>query len=161
MAYFVLLFISLSAFWLLLSGYWDNHLLLGLGFLSVAFVTWLAIRADWVDRGRFDARLLPRLLLYWGWLIREIVKANRDVVRCIWSPRKHPISPCMGRLRVSQGTALGRTIYAQSITLTPGTVAIDLEDGSLLVHALMREGLDELRGGEMDRRVSALEQGSG
>jgi len=50
-------------------------------------------------------------------------------------------------------------IYANSITLTPGTVTLDLEEGHVTVHALTREGAQALASGEMDGRVTALEEG--
>jgi multicomponent Na+:H+ antiporter subunit E len=65
----------------------------------------------------------------------------------------------MERLPLTQQTAVGRTIYAQSITLTPGTVAIEVTGQDVLVHALTRDGLDDLRRGEMDRRVTRVERG--
>jgi multicomponent Na+:H+ antiporter subunit E len=159
MPYFLLLLSALSAFWLLLSGYWDNPLLLGLGFASACFVAWLGIRMARGGPELVNLRLLLRLPPYWTWLVREIVKANIDVVRHIWRPGLYPISPSMERLASSQRTAVGRMIYAQSITLTPGTVAIEVIGGGILVHALTRDGLDDLRRGEMDRRVTGVEGG--
>ena len=83
--------------------------------------------------------------------------ANWDVVQRIWRGQT-AIDPQVVRLPVSQRTELGRVIYANSITLTPGTVSIDLDDESVLVHALSREGIEGLETGEMDRRVSAVER---
>ena len=85
------------------------------------------------------------------------MKANLDVMRRIVSPEL-PISPTIVRLPCTQHTDLGRVMYANSITLTPGTVSIDLDDEYVTVHALTREGAEALATGEMDTRVTALEE---
>jgi len=90
-------------------------------------------------------------------LVGAIVKSNLDVVRCVWEPRTHPISPVFGRLPLSQRTRLGKTIYANSITLTPGTVAIEATDEDILVHALTEAAFADLAGGDLDRRVTVAE----
>ena len=68
-----------------------------------------------------------------------------------------PISPRLFVLRAGQGTDLGQVIYANSITLTPGTVTVEIENRELVVHALTEEAAQSLRSGAMDRRVTALE----
>ena len=70
---------------------------------------------------------------------------------------KLPISPCLIRLRASQSTDLGQVIYANSITLTPGTITLDVRDDIILVHNLTDEMADDLLTNEMDRRVTQLE----
>ncbi|RKT43344.1 Na+/H+ antiporter subunit E [Thiocapsa rosea] len=158
MQYSFLLFLGLLAFWLLLSGLWDEPLLLGLGLVSSLIAAWLGVRMDRSPTNLGNLGLVFRLIFYWRWLLVEIVKSNIDVVRCIWQPRHFPISPGLAVLPLSQRTVVGRVIYAQSITLTPGTVAIELGDGEVQVHALTQAGLEALRGGEMDRRVTDAER---
>jgi len=80
------------------------------------------------------------------------VRSNIDVARRILSPGV-PISPKLIEVPASQRTDLGKVIYANSITLTPGTISIRIRDGMILVHALSEEAADELLQGEMDRRV--------
>ncbi len=144
--------------WLLLSGHYVP-LLLALGALSVAIVVIVALRMDVIDREGHPIHLTAKALLYWPWLLWEIVKANVDVTRRILAPRM-PISPTVVHLRASQRSELGRVIYANSITLTPGTVSMDIERDTITVHALTREAAQALRGGDMDRRVTEFE-GSG
>ncbi len=141
--------------WLLLSGHYVP-LLLTLGALSVAVVVLIALRMDVIDREGHPIHLTPKALLYWTWLFWEIVKSNVDVTRRILAPSL-PISPTVVRVRASQKSALGRVIYANSITLTPGTVSMDIEAETITVHALTREGAEALRRGEMDRRVTEFE----
>lgn len=159
--YFSMLFAVLFGFWLLLSGFWDNGLLLGLGLASSAFVAWIGVRLERPEQDRYGPGMLLRLPRYLAWLVVAIVQSNIDVVRRVWYPEVHPISPMTGRLPVSQRTRLGKTIYANSITLTPGTVAIEVSDDDVLVHALTREAFDDLAGGEMDRRVAGVEGRAG
>ncbi|CAN0550260.1 unnamed protein product, partial [Laminaria digitata] len=97
-----------------------------------------------------------KVLLYWPWLVWEIVKANIDVTKRVLGMA--PISPTVVRIKATQKTDLGIVIFANSITLTPGTISLDVdEDGYILVHALSRDGTEGLEGGEMDRRVTDLE----
>ncbi len=140
--------------WLVLSGHY-TPLLLGLGVASCALVVWIVHRMDLVDREGLSAQLTWRALPYWGWLAWQVAKTNVEVARIILNP-KMPISPCMVRVRASQKSELGHVVYANSITLTPGTVTVDLVDGGLKVHALTRAAADDLASGEMDRRVTAM-----
>ena len=101
-------------------------------------------------------RLTPRALLYLPWLIGQILRANVDVARRILSPRL-PIQPSLMLVDTRQRTDLGLVIYANSITLTPGTVSVDLEDRTIIVHALSASAAEGLAEGAMDRRVAAVE----
>lgn len=155
MVHAISLALVLFALWLLLSGHYVP-LLIGLGALSVLLVVTIALRMDVVDREGHPIHLSPKALLYWPWLAWEIVKANLDVARRILDPRL-PISPIVIRLKASQKSDLGRVIYANSITLTPGTVSIDIDGEHIEVHALTREAAQALRTGDMDRRVTRFE----
>jgi multicomponent Na+:H+ antiporter subunit E len=146
---------SLFALWLLLSGHYDP-LILVLGAMSCVFVAWIAYRMDVADREGHPIHLTWRVLLYWPWLFWEIVKANVEVARLILSP-KLPISPTVIKVKASQPDDLGRVTYANSITLTPGTVSIDVRDATIEVHAITHEMAEALETGEMDRRVTQIE----
>ncbi len=148
----------LFATWMLLSGEFSLHhgLVLGLGIASVILVVLIAVRMDVVDHEGHPIHLTRRFVGYWFWLLLEIVKASLDVTKRIWSPSL-PISPTMYILKASQPGELGQVIYANSITLTPGTVTVRLDGGDILVHAIAREVGDDLASGEMDRRVTRLE----
>ena len=109
-----------------------------------------------VDRESQLVRLTTRLPGYYLWLGKEIILANISVVKHVWLGNQ-TISPTLATLKVSQKTDMGRVIYATSITLTPGTVAVDLAGDQIVVHALLRENIEALAAGEMDRRVKVLE----
>ena len=145
----------LFGLWLLLSGHFEP-LLLGFGIASCLLVVAIAHRMDVVDHEGHPIHIGHRALLYWPWLLLEIAKSNVEVARLILHP-KMPISPVLVQVPAGQKTDLGQVIYANSITLTPGTVSVELEEGNILVHALTAAGATALEAGEMERRVAALE----
>jgi multicomponent Na+:H+ antiporter subunit E len=135
---------------------WSGHtevLLLSLGLVSCLLVLWLTRRMGIIDAESVPIERIPRLLLYLPWLVWQVVKSNLDVARRILDPRL-PIRPLVLRVRAGQRDDLGRVIYANSITLTPGTVSIRVEDDEIEVHALTREAADGLLDDEMNRRVT-------
>ena len=146
---------GLGALWLLLSGHYDPWFMM-LGTASVALSFWLASRMHVVDQEGAPHTLLVRAAIYLPWLMREVIRSNVDVARRILTPSL-PISPRTFTIRASQRTAVGRVLYANSITLTPGTVTIDVRDNELEIHALTSESAEEVRAGRMDRRVTQVE----
>jgi multicomponent Na+:H+ antiporter subunit E len=149
--------LGLGVLWLALSGHYDA-LLLSLGLASVLLCVWICARMDVADHEVHPYLLRHRAVaLYIPWLAREVVMSALDVSRRVLS-RDMALAPVVIRLPMSQVTEIGRTIYANSITLTPGTVSIDVSEGQVEVHALSVEGAEALAAGEMDRRVSALER---
>ncbi len=147
----VSLFIFLSGVWFLFSGY-TKPLLLLLGVVSVALTVFLALRMEVLDNESHPVELTPSLLIYWAWLILEIVKSNLAVTRHILSPDSG-ISPRLVRLPMGQRTDIGRAIYANSITLTPGTVSLNVGEDVVEVHALTRELAGDLESGGMSARI--------
>ncbi len=145
----------LGLLWLLLSGIFEGWLLT-LGFCSLIIVVIFANRMDVIDREGHPIHISWRALLYWPWLAREIVNANIDVAKVILSPDL-PINPKVIRVNATQVTELGHVFYANSITLTPGTVTLSLENGAMGVHSLTKSAEEGLLSGEMDRRVHAVE----
>ncbi len=93
---------------------------------------------------------------YFPWLIREIAKSAWGVTKVILHPSL-PISPTMTVVQASQKTTVGVVTYANSITLTPGTITVGVTGNDLTVHALVRDGALDLEGGGMDQRVSQFE----
>ena len=144
----------LFAVWLLLSGHYTPFIL-ALGVASCALVVTVSMRMDVSDHEGHPIHLSWRALTYMPWLMIEIIKANIDVAKLILSPDM-PITPTLLRVKASQTSDLGKVIYANSITLTPGTISVDVANGEILVHALSRDGADALVEGEMDRRVTRM-----
>jgi len=153
------LLITLSLFWLLLSGYYDKINLLVLGVLSVILVVFLSLRMK-VHEHKSQPLYFPfiSILLYWFWLFKEIMKSNVSVAKMIVNP-KLPIKPLLKIVYSDQDTEIGRAIYANSITLTPGTVAMNVSlNRGIIVHALHQDSIAELEEGEMHDHVMQLEK---
>ena len=157
MLHFIFLVISLFSFWLLLSGFWNNTLLLVLGFISSVFAAFIGAKIKQQNEFSLDLGFFLRFPKYLIWLIGEIWTANVDTAKRIWLPEKYPITPTISKLKTTQATNFGRTVYANSITITPGTVSVDIDDDVLTVHALSHHSIDDLAQGEMDARVTKLE----
>lgn len=146
----------LFAFWLLLSGHYTPYL------LTVGVVSALGVAAFGRVLGYSDAEGHPieltfAGLMYWPWLIREILVSAVQVSAIILHPRL-PISPRMIKVPASQPGPVGLVTYANSITLTPGTITARVNEAerTFEVHALTRDSAGALMEGEMDRRVTAM-----
>jgi multicomponent Na+:H+ antiporter subunit E len=155
---FASLAVVLFAYWLALSGHYTPFLV-GAGVLSAGFCAILAVRMAVADEEGHPIDLLIGAVTYWPWLVREIAMSAWSVTRIILDPRL-PISPTMTKVAASQRTLAGVATYANSITLTPGTITTDVKGNVLTVHALVRDGALDLEGGRMDARVRRFEGGA-
>lgn len=152
---FILHSITLAVLWWLLSGQ-TKPFLLQCGVVTILFVTWISGRMRLLDDESQPFRMLPRLLLYAPWLLWQVVLSNWDVVKRVWTPGLG-IAPEVIRVPCELKTGFGRVTYANSITLTPGTVTIEAGDGEFLVHALHDEAAAGLETGDMHARVKRVE----
>ena len=150
------LFVILFSVWLLWSGHYDP-LLLTLGLFSCLFVLLVVRRMGTVDREAAPVEITLRVLLYLPWLGWQIVASNLDVAKRIVR-RRMPIRPHVIRVRAEQESDLGRVIFANSITLTPGTVTIGVRGNELTIHALTDAAAAGLANGEMNERVRTVEE---
>lgn len=147
--------LALTAFWLALSGHYTAFLLcVGAGCVSFCF--WIAHRMGVIDDEGQPIQLIARAPGYWAWLWVQIFKSSVQVTRLIWSPRLR-ISPVMTRVRSQPKSGAGIATFANSITLTPGTITTGVKDDVLTVHAVTRAGADDVESGEMNARVRAFE----
>jgi multicomponent Na+:H+ antiporter subunit E len=146
---------ALLVFWLVLSGIYTPFLV-GAGIGAAIAVAALAWRMELADAEGHPVHLSLGAILYWPWLLKEIVKSGWQVARIILDPRL-PVSPALVRFKPSQSSTVGLVTHANSITLTPGTITVEADRDAFLVHALTSEGAAGLEGSEMDRRVCRLE----
>ena len=152
-----LMFIALLvAAWVLWSGMF-KPLLLGLGAFSCALAGYIAVRMGYFDTRVFALRFNLRLLAFWAWLLREIVKSSLEVARIVLA-RDLRLSTRVVEIDASRLSPVDQAVLGNSITLTPGTLTLDASDGRLLVHALTEEGASALEDGEMLRRVAAIHE---
>jgi multicomponent Na+:H+ antiporter subunit E len=145
----------LSAVWLAWSGHFET-LILFFGVASILITLVMSRSLKIIDEE--GQPLNPKLIAYMPWLVVEIIKANIDVIKRIVSPSL-PISPTWIKVEATQKTRFGRVLFANSITLTPGTVSIDIDEDTILVHAISREGAESLLngGGEMGQKACGVE----
>lgn len=149
--YFILL---LAIAWLAWSGLF-KPLLLGLGVVSCLLTFVLVQRMGYFrDELHWPWPGLG-LLRYFLWLGSEVIVSSIDVAKIVLDP-KLPISPCKIDIKSTSSEPTAQVILGNSITLTPGTLTLDLYQGVLRVHSLTEAGAAQLQEGEMDRRVSEL-----
>jgi len=152
----LLLLLILAVSWVLWSGLY-KPLVLGLGAFSCVLSAYLAYRMGFF-RHQAVINLLPRLPAYWWSLLGEIMLSSLEVARMILQPSL-PISPTVVTLEAEPQTPVGQAILGNSITLSPGTVTLDVYEGKLLVHCLSSRSAKALQDGDANRRAAWLEQG--
>lgn len=145
----------LLAFWLVLSGHYTTFLL-SMGVLSSVCAIYVVRRMDVVDDEAVPLQLRPSLIAYWLWLAAEILKSSWAVARVILS-RRPALAQQFIFVPTSQRTEMGKVIFANSITLTPGTVTVVTRESGFIVHALTEAAADVDALSDMDRRVAAVE----
>jgi len=153
---------AMLGLWVLFSGKLDVFHL-GMGVLAVLFVTLMSLRL--ISR-KEAARPRMRIFAtawYIGWLALQMILSAIHVLRVIVNPERH-LDPRIVELHSPQPSNLSRILLANSITLTPGTLTVDMADGDIfIVHALTQKTAADLLADEMGRRVAALNRlpGSG
>ena len=145
----------LFSLWLLLSGHYGN-LLLCLGVFSSVFIAWVSEKLGLFSSNFSTLKFNAKLPMFLPWFFIEIVKSNIDVCWRILHP-KLPIDPQFVSVKASQHSDMARAVYANCITLTPGTYSLDIDDNSIEVHALTKQLANDVQQGEMSKRLTALE----
>lgn len=144
-------------FWIFVAGSFHYQSLL-LGLLVSLGVAWfnneLFFRQD--ERVLLDTKAVLLYVRYLLHLLTAIVLANLQVARVVLSPRM-PISPGMVRFKRPLQTGLHKTILANSISLTPGTLTVLVEEGEFMVHALTRQNAEEVVGWELADELAQIE----
>jgi len=152
---FVATFVMLMAFWALLSGKFDVFHL-SLGVVCSLIVAYLSHDLLFANVRVGDGRVIAqRFLRYIPWLLHEIVTANFYVAYLVLSP-KMPIDPQIIRFKTKLESDISWVTLANSITLTPGTITIDIADREFMVHALDKKVAGDLDTGEMEDQVAHI-----
>lgn len=146
---------SLISFFLIWLGITGLHFeFISLFFLITVplFIYWFAQKLNLlIPKNSFNFRLLEYLL----WLGKEILKSTFAVIKISWR-RNLKIQPIIEPIKSIQESNAGIITYSNSITLTPGTVTLSTQNNILLVHALDVSFMEDLKGGEMDKRVKQI-----
>lgn len=156
--------VALMGIWLAWSGIYEP-LLIGFGVVSVLISVYVTATLASLDNEGQPLHWSVKMLWYVPWLLKEIIIANIDVMKKVISPSLNDeanavISPTWVKVAAPQQSRLARSLFANSITLTPGTVSVDAGEGYIWVHALSKEGAESLLGedgGEMGRMATKME----
>ena len=147
----LVVFLLFFALWLIFSGHFDV-LHISLGFVCCALVTTWS--ADLLFPGGFSLRTLVkvgRFIRFIPWLMYQIVLANLHVVYLIFRPDR--IRPQVVRFKTKLRSDFAKVTLGNSITLTPGTITMDIVDDEFVVHAVSDKVADGLQNREMELRV--------
>ncbi len=149
----------LMALWLVLSGHFGlEHIIYGA--LSVLLVIWLNYKVIHVPMSNGEQIhgtnvIIHRMVLYLIWLLWQIIKSGTYVAYLTIHP-KMPINPMVVRFKSRLPNPLAKVILGNSITLTPGTLTLDIKEDYFTVHALAEDVEEELVSGDMEARVGRL-----
>jgi multicomponent Na+:H+ antiporter subunit E len=148
-------FLFLFGFWIIMSGKFDLfHLSLGfLCSLLIGSISHDLLFEDVKAKNRHVS--IARFLGYLPWLIYQVILANLHVVYLVLSP-KMPIDPKIIKFNTKLTSDISKVTLANSITLTPGTITMDIIDGEFYVHAVSKKVADDLLTGEMEQRVAYI-----
>lgn len=125
--------------WLIFNGAVTTEIILfGLAVSAAMYIFICKFMNFSVRRDIAYMRRLPRILQYICVLVWEIVKANFAVIKLITSSR-YELEPVLVRFRTDLKTKQARVVLANSITLTPGTITVSLEEDEYVVHCLDKE----------------------
>ena len=159
----VLQFAILFVFWLILSGHYDPKYI-SIGVLSAGLVTFLTndlfySTLRYGERVETKTQLvflqLWRFLAYLPWLLSRIIMANVQVAYLVLHP-KMPIEPVLFLFRTQMRKGIAQVTLANSITLTPGTVTVNLENGKYIIHTLKPPLAQELVEAKMQNKVAKV-----
>jgi len=156
-------FSLLFGFWLILSGHFDAEYIT-IGALSAGLITFLtndlfhsALRYG--EKVEIKTRLvflqLGRFLLYLPWLLSRIIMANIQVAYLVLHPRM-PIEPVLLLFRTRMRKGIAQVTLANSITLTPGTITVSLENGNYIIHTLKPPLAQELVEAVMQNKIATV-----
>jgi multicomponent Na+:H+ antiporter subunit E len=149
-----LLALVLSVAWLLWSGLY-KPLLLSLGAVSMVVTLVFAVRMNFFEHTEGLAKLAIRLPGYWFWLLTEILKSSIQVAGIVLSPSLN-LQPRLVKIVRQDEDELPQVILGNSITLSPGTITIDIDESEVLVHCVSEQGAADMESGELLRRIDNL-----
>ncbi|TFH75301.1 cation transporter [Gammaproteobacteria bacterium LSUCC0112] len=145
----------LIIFWLLNSGLF-KPLIFILGAISVVLVLLISSRMKVIDEESQPLHLTKNIPAYYAWLLKELVMSNIKVVSTIWQGHLQ-LQPALTTIKMDHLSDMGKVIYANSISLTPGTVTTDVTENSITVHALDKSSIADIQSGAMEARVRKLD----
>ena len=147
--------IALFLVWLLWGGLYKTPVL-QLGIASCCLVVWLTHRMAIPDQENHSWALYFRMPLYWVWLLGQMIVSNVQVLRMVLGPLS-ALSPTIVEVDAKASSKFALTLLGNSITLTPGTLTINIENSTITAHCLTAATAKDLSAGAMIRRVAAVD----
>ena len=150
---FFIWLVILAVVWLVWSGIY-KPLVIGLGAFSCLLTIYISHPTGFFNEST-SVHVLPRMPRYWFRLFIDIVKSSLEVTRIVLHP-KLPISPTEIEIKAAPKGPVGQVILGNSITLSPGTVTIDVYQGNLRIHCLTKESAEELIASDINQKTAEL-----
>jgi len=152
---FILTFIALLIFWFMLSGHFS--VIIVTSAVIYALIAAYFTHDYFIEKISFAGiKRIFKFIAYLPWLFWEIIMANLQVAYIVLSP-KMPISPELVETETDLKTDYGKTALGNSITLTPGTVTIEIENSKILVHAITKEHAQDIRNKDIEKKILRIE----
>lgn len=151
------MFLILFGLWILFNGRWTAEVALTGIVVSAAIYAFTCKYIGLSPRRELrSVKKAPAALAYLWFLLREIIKANWQVLRLIYSPRLE-VEPKLCTFHTRLRSEMGKTILANSITLTPGTITVHVRDDLFMVHCLDTELGEGLENSAFEERIEKME----
>ena len=151
------MYFLLFGFWVLLNGQWTAEIAIVGLIVCAALYAFMCAFMGYSPRQEWRiARRLPRIIGYFFSLVGEVFKSAFGVMKLIWNPAV-VIEPEVTSFRTRLRTDAGKVVLANSITMTPGTITIDVQEDEFLIHCLDTSFDVGTEGFEMEDRVMKLE----
>ena len=155
------MFVVLFGFWMVLSGRTETKFIV-YGLITALVTTWvtypllLVPNKDGSKRYFVFGVSIPKFIMYFFWLMWQLVLANIDVLLAT-TAQELDIDPKVVRFYFRADNPMASVVLANSITLTPGTVTINVtDDGLYEIHALTRGAAAGVLDGSMQKKVADL-----
>jgi multicomponent Na+:H+ antiporter subunit E len=132
--------------WLLLSGMYEP-LMLSFGVISVLISLWLTKRMLRIDQEQYTFFVTVSLVKFLGQLFYKIVLSNYDVTLRVLGIR--PVQSTFITIEIPFDNDVAKVLYANAITLTPGSASVALSEHTLLVHTISEQGARDLAHGDI------------
>ncbi|MBF0266264.1 MAG: Na+/H+ antiporter subunit E [Gammaproteobacteria bacterium] len=130
---FIVIFITSFLLWLLLTGSLNSDEVTAGIFLSL-LISWLSAPSTKIFSGLKLSLTMPLALIkYLLYFLTALIKANLQIAKIVLSPTIK-IQPHVVKINTTMNSDLGKLLLANSITLTPGTLSVDVIDNTILVH---------------------------
>ena len=151
------MYFLLFGFWVLLNGKWTAEIAIVGVIVCAALYAFMCSFMGYSPKKEWQLALrVPKIIGYFFYLVGEIFKSAWGTMVLIWSPEKE-IQPRVTSFRTRLKTDAGKVVLANSITMTPGTITVNVEEDRFLIHCLDESFDVGTEGFEMEDRILAIE----